>query len=172
VIAGSSRRRKEMVKPLQPEVMIEEEGESKALKWRSLWKKEPCSKGCCKHFQLRIGSKENNKISQRMWVDAESREEKEDAQKVPEERTNDTKRSSSGESLMRYWVARCETCYRGGLMQLTVGKEKLTKEEMEMTIDSHDKRFREKPQQEERGCQRKLAESRWVKRNLTENLLS
>jgi hypothetical protein len=59
---------------------------------------------------------------------------------VLEERTGDTKRSSSGENLMRYCVARCrDLLQRKGLMQLIVIKESLTRKGINMPIDSHDR---------------------------------
>jgi hypothetical protein len=52
--------------------------------------KEP-SKGCCKHFQLRIGSKEENRSSKKSVSRCRSQRRVRDAQKVPEERTCDVK---------------------------------------------------------------------------------
>jgi hypothetical protein len=58
------------------------------------------------------------------WEVVESKEEKRRAQKALEERTSDTKSSSSGEIFMRYWVAGVEDFYgRKAWLQLTIDDE-------------------------------------------------
>jgi hypothetical protein len=57
---------------------------------------------------------QSKKIFICMWVGrCRSLEEHMSAQKVPRERTRNTKRPSSWGILVRYWVASAEACYRG-----------------------------------------------------------